>query len=125
MKYTHYAPKGELVIVEADDSTSDDADKNTVTDAVVDKINSLLEEHPGAVVLTTKENADRYNTDKILLLGEHGDGPTVAARLYSVLRECDDMEAEFIISESFDRDDYGGAIMNRLLRAAGQRVIKV
>ena len=124
MKYTHYAPKGELVVVEADDPSADDADKSTVTDAVVDKINSLLEEHPGAVVLTTKENADRYNTDKILLLGEHGDGPTVAARLYSVLRECDDMEAEFIISESFDRDDYGGAIMNRLLRAAGQRVIK-
>ena len=124
MKYTHYAPKGELVVVEAEIDSAEEADRSTVTDAVVDKINSLLEEHPGAVVLTTKENADRYNTDKILLLGEHGDGPTVAARLYSVLRECDDMEAEFIISESFDRDDYGGAIMNRLLRAAGQRVIK-
>ena len=118
MKYTHYAPKGELVIVEAEGT-------NAVTDAVVDKINELLTEHPGAVVLTTKDNADRYNTDKILLLGEHGDGPTVAARLYSVLRECDEMDAEFIISESFDRDDYGGAIMNRLLRAAGQRVIRV
>lgn len=118
MKYTHYAPKGELVIVEAEGTSA-------VTDAVVGKINELLEEHPGAVVLTTKDNAENYNTEKILLLGEHGDGPTVAARLYSVLRECDEMEAEFIISESFDRDDYGGAIMNRLLRAAGQRVIKV
>lgn len=123
MKYTHYAPKGTLSIVEDSDTPS------VATDKVVEKINSitgeLLSENKKVVVLTTADMADKYLcTDKILL-GEHGNGETVAARLYAALRECDKIGADFILSESFNRDDLGGAIMNRLLKAAGHRVITV
>ena len=127
MKYTHYAPKGKLTIIE---------DKNhpgRVTDAVIEKINELAcgeksevsGEKSKTVVLTTGETRDRYKTEHVILLGDSSDGRTVAARLYAALRECDKIGAEIIYSESFNRDEMGGAIMNRLLKAAGQRVILV
>ena len=49
----------------------------------------------------------------------------MAKNLYSALRKCDDLGAKIIYSESFYHDELGGAVMNRLLKAAGQRVIKV
>ena len=52
-------------------------------------------------------------------------GQTIAANLYAVLRECDSLEMEYMYSEAFDKNELGGAIMNRLLKAAGHRVIRV
>lgn len=123
MKYTHYAPKGSLTIVEAT------ATPAVVTKNVVDKINQLVQykEEKGATVavLTTSDMAASYHCKNIVLLGSHGDGATVAARLYAALRECDALQADFIYSESFHRDELGGAIMNRLLKAAGHKVVSV
>ena len=45
--------------------------------------------------------------------------------LYSYLREFDDMGIEYIYSEGFDEDKLGQALMNRLMKAAAQQVIKV
>ena len=42
--------------------------------------------------------------------------------LFSALRDSD-MQADLIIAESIEPDDYGLAYMNRLLRAAGFQVI--
>jgi L-threonylcarbamoyladenylate synthase len=42
-----------------------------------------------------------------------------------VLREFDDENVTKIFSESFDTDGLGQAIMNRLLKAAGHKVVKV
>lgn len=121
MKYTHYAPKGKLTIVE--DKTS----PGEVTENVISRINSLISEDPGKkiAVLTTEEHAKDYNTENIILLGNTKNNITVAARLYAALRECDTIDAELIYSESISRDEFGGAVMNRLLKAAGQRVLYV
>ena len=78
-----------------------------------------------AAVLTTRDQADKYSSENIILLGEGASGEEVAKHLYSALRECDDIGAELIYSESFNRDELGGAIMNRLLKAAGQKLIYV
>ncbi len=129
MKYTHYAPKGSLSIIEDKDKPSE------VTENVINKINSLLDEYhmkedsqhskKKVVVLTTADNAKSYNTDNLILLGEDDSGKTVCSKLYAALRECDKLNADYILSESFNRDELGGAIMNRLLKAAGQHVIYV
>ena len=49
----------------------------------------------------------------------------IARRLYEILREFDDEEIEVIFAESFDCSGMGQAIMNRLLKAAGHKVINV
>jgi L-threonylcarbamoyladenylate synthase len=119
MKYTHYAPAGILTIVE--DAESPDK----VTENVIKEINRLAAEKEKVAVLTTADNANLYTAVNKVLLGEEGNGKTVATRLYSALRECDKLGVEYIYSESFDRDELGGAIMNRLLKAAGHRVVRV
>ena len=119
MKYTHYAPAGILTIVE--DAESPDK----VTENVIKEINRLAAEKEKVAVLTTADNANLYTAENKVLLGEEGNGKTVATRLYSALRECDKLGVENIYSESFDRDELGGAIMNRLLKAAGHRVVRV
>lgn len=123
MKYTHYAPKGSLTIIE------DKASPAEVTENVISTINRLTAEAAAegkkAAVLTTRNQADKYSSENIILLGEGASGEEVAKHLYSALRECDDIGAELIYSESFNRDELGGAIMNRLLKAAGQKLIYV
>ena len=41
------------------------------------------------------------------------------------LRLCNDIGAESIYSETFDTDNQGLAVMNRLIKAAGDKIIKV
>ena len=123
MKYTHYAPSGKLTIIE------DSKDSSAITDAVTARINAEIArcEASGikAAILTTEDRKNLYKCENIITLGDSGAGATVAARLYGALRECDDIRAEEIYSESFDRDELGFSIMNRLLKAAGHRVITV
>lgn len=125
MKYTHYAPKGELTIVEEAVSSNDFSNKNDIITA----INSLTQEKSSqgfnVAVIATEENAPYYICDNILIVGNREKRETIAANLYSVLRKCDELNADFIYSESFNEGELGGAIMNRLLKAAGHRVLKV
>lgn len=145
MKYTHYAPKGEVTIVECEMSgvkedyyrsvinikpESIKEDEIRLNDKkVIDKINSLVAEKSAqgfkTAVIATKDNAPYYNCDNVLIVGEADKGVTISANLYAILRKCDTIGAECIYSEALNQNELGGAIMNRLLKAAGHRVIKV
>ncbi len=117
MKYRHYAPAGELAIVEGE------------PEAVTAQINRMLEEDRAGGfktgVITCSENAGRYRADIIKVTGSKGDTGQAAHRLYSILRSFDDEKVERIYSESFETGGFGAALMNRLLKAAGNRVINV
>lgn len=117
MKYTHYAPRGELTIVEGGQA------------AVVDRINALVIDKQAAGfkvgVLATAETKDSYKADTVLTMGRRSEPITVSAKLYSCLREFDTLGVDYMYTESFAGDSLGNAIMNRLLKAAGHRVIKV
>jgi L-threonylcarbamoyladenylate synthase len=45
--------------------------------------------------------------------------------LYEILREFDEDGVENIYAEAFDSNGMGQAIMNRLLKAAGHKIIEV
>ena len=117
MKYRHYAPKGELTIVEGQAL------------AVVEKINELTHEaerkNKKVCVIATDENADSYEAGVIKSIGSRNDEDIIAHRLYTILRECDDENIDVIYSESFDSAGIGQAIMNRLLKAAGHHMIHI
>ncbi len=142
MKYTHYAPHGTLSIVEA--AAAESANRASLhsgvkvsynaTEAetlrVAEKIKALVNEKEAqgykVAILTTKEHASLYkNYSHVLIVGEGSKGQTISARLYAALRECDSEQMEYMYSEAFDQNELGGAIMNRLLKAAGHRVITV
>lgn len=116
MKYKHYAPKGDLSLV-----TGSDIDK------VVNKIQELADEKTNTGyqvgIIATEETKMCYQNAIVKSIGRRSDEASVAAGLYGVLRDFDDEEVDFIFSESFEQDDFGQAIMNRLLKAAGYQII--
>lgn len=117
MKYRHYAPKGELSIVEGSEET------------VVEHINGLCAraaaEGKKTGVIATDETFSRYTADSVKSVGSREDEEAIAHSLYRILREFDDEEVEVMYTESFSSYGMGQAIMNRLLKAAGHRIITV
>ena len=117
MKYKHYAPKAERIIVDG------------AQDAVIAKINELTAakraEGKKVAVIATDETKERYDAQVILSMGRRSDEDAIAQHLYKILRECDELEVGEIYSECFQTPRIGQAIMNRLLKAAGHTVIHV
>lgn len=117
MKYTHYAPKGELTIVEGDPVQV----AETIRKLTAEK---EAEGYTTAVICDT-DNMKNYDSANVFDAGSKKNDITVASALYRILRECDAIGADYIYSESFRDGDMGYAIMNRLMKAAGHRVIVV
>ena len=117
MKYKHYAPKADLVLVEGE------------TDRVVTEINRLTAEkrQQGMKVgiIATDETRGDYEADWVMSIGARDDEDAIARHLYKILREFDDLNVDAIYSESFATPRIGQAIMNRLLKAAGHQVLTV
>ncbi len=117
MKYKHYAPKADLVLVDGD------------ADKVVRKINELVQAKKAAGqkvgVIATDETKDLYQADIVVSIGAREDEDAIAKHLYKILREFDDWNVDAIYSESFATPRIGQAIMNRLLKAAGHQVLQV
>lgn len=110
MKYTHYAPKAPLQIVEGSPE---------FLQAQVLKAKGLK-----VGVLATEETKDKYDAHTVLSCGSRKDILTVANRLYDTLRKFDSYELDLILSESFSEAGLGQAVMNRLEKAAGHHIIK-
>lgn len=117
MKYRHYAPKGQLLIVEGS------------PDRVARKINSLVSEKDTegykTAVIATDETKDKYKCNIIKSIGTRKSENSIAASLYNILREMDYMEVQYIYSESFGAGILGGAVMNMMLKAAAGHIIQV
>ena len=117
MKYRHYAPQAELVLVEGE------------TDTVVARIDFMAKEKLGQKyhvgIICTDETKGRYHHGIVRSVGLRAKEETIAHNLFAVLREFDDLQVDYIYSESFSRDHLGQAIMNRLTKAAGYHIMKV
>ena len=117
MKYRHYAPKGQLTIVEGD------------SPKVIDKINALVQEKEGegrkVAVIASEESGKFYQCGEVYCIGSRKNEGSIAAGLYDILRQMDHIGAEYIYAESFAEDALGQAIMNRMLKAAGYNRIRV
>ncbi len=117
MKYRHYAPKAELILVEGP------------PEAVVLKISELLSKSAAegvkAAVICSEETKDMYKSGLVYALGSRNSEEEIAHSLFDVLRQTDDAGAEIIYSETFDTPLLGKAIMNRLFKAAGFNIIRL
>ena len=116
MKYRHYAPKADLSIVEGPQ------------EEVIDCINRLPREAAAkglkAGIIATDETRAQYASGLVLSIGSREEEETIAHHLYEVLRDFDEADVNVIYSEAFYTPRMGQAIMNRLLKAAGHKIIK-
>ncbi len=117
MKYRHYAPKGDLTIVTGD------------SEEVVKYINEQATDFVAAGkkvgIIASDEMLQQYCATIVKNIGNRTDEAAIARNLYRILREFDEEGAEIIFSEAFDDGGMGQAIMNRLLKAAGHKVVKL
>ncbi|MFK3960938.1 L-threonylcarbamoyladenylate synthase [Pseudalkalibacillus hwajinpoensis] len=112
VKYKHYAPTAPVTLV-------DGSEKYLQT--IVDKRRA---EGMKIGILATEESKSFYQADIIIPCGSRDDLISVANRLYDVLRQFDESDVDEIYSEIFTHEGVGVAVMNRLSKAANNRVIK-
>ena len=117
MKYKHYAPKADMVIV--------DGKKENVVEKITELIKDAKWKELKVAVIATEETKSLYETDVVLSIGTREEEDSIAKHMYKILRDCDKLDVDVIYSESFKTPRIGQAIMNRLLKAAGHQVIHV
>lgn len=106
MKYTHYAPKAPLWLINGD------------LEFFQQKIDELRTEGKKVGVMTSKESAERLNAPILKTCGSRSHLSSVAAELYHTLRSFDSEQVDVILGESFPKKGIGVAIMNRLEKAS-------
>lgn len=117
MKYTHYSPKAEVVLVKGErQAVADEINRLAAADIVLGK---------KVGVLATEETKELYRADIVLSLGSRERLEQIGANLFKLLRKFDFLGADKVYSEVFSEEGEGMAIMNRLNKAAGYRTIEV
>ena len=114
MRYRHYAPRGQLTIIQGQ--------QERVTERINQEVTKAAARGKKTGIICVDETLPFYRADSIKSVGRRRDEEVIARHLYRILREFDDEEVEVIFSEGFTQYGMGQAIMNRLLKAAGHRV---
>lgn len=119
MKYTHYAPRAKVVLVDG----SPEKVPLRIRDLTADfqrqglEVGLLLTDETWAAAGSL---AARYTK----ILGSRRDLSGIGQKLYGELRHCDRMEVDVIITETYREEGLGAALMNRLLKSAGYNVVE-
>ncbi|MBO4900947.1 MAG: threonylcarbamoyl-AMP synthase [Lachnospiraceae bacterium] len=115
MKYRHYAPKGDLVIVEGG--------RDAVISYISEKLSADRSAGKRCGVIASTQTAPSYHADVVLDMGDASDHDEIARRLFGLLRQMDENNVDSIYSEAVSGEGVAAAIMNRLLKAAGHNRI--
>ena len=116
MMYKHYAPGGMLSLVKGR--------QEKVEKCCRSLYNQAVEAGKTARILAFEEHLPAYEGMQAISIGRLSEPETVSHRLFAVLRELDEAGIDVMFSEVLPAEGLGLAIMNRLSRAAGFRVIE-
>ena len=117
MKYKHYAPKA--------DFTMYDGNIENVIEAINKRAKDYIDKGYTVGIICSDETRQRYQYGDVESIGTRQNEITISHNLYRILRDFDDKEVDYILGETFNTKELGGAIMNRLLKAAGYQVENV
>ena len=119
MMYTHYAPLAPLTLISASRKKKYEAFCAAVREA------TEKGKRPGVIV--SRELAEELATlvpaRHIAVYGDAGDVPAMAANLYGSLRYFDDVDVDVLFADTIEEKGLGVAVMNRLKKAAGGRML--
>lgn len=117
MKYRHYAPKARLFIVSGEDES---AAKKTA-----DLAHEARDKGLKSAIISSCEFAKYYDDkDLLYVIGSRNDSKEIAGNLYDILHKLDEDNVEIAYCESFYNIDLCEAIMERLIKAAGHRILE-
>ena len=115
MMYQHYAPGGVLTMVRGEQPNVERVCKQLY--------NSAKADGKTACILAFDEHRSAYEGMEVLSIGCLSEPETVSHKLFAVLRQLDEEGVDVMFSEILPAEGLGLAIMNRLSRAAGFRMI--
>lgn len=116
MKHKHYAPNADVIVVEGEVSA--------IVDKAKELAKSFVQKGKKVGVLATDETADYYRADAVKSLGSRSDLAAIAKNLFRLLREFDLEGIDIIIAEGVPSKGLGLAVMNRLRKASGYKIVK-
>ena len=109
MKYKHYSPRARVIVVEGKKEN------------VRKKIAELVEDYRAKGLRVGVMATEEYEADEFFPLGRSEE--EVARNLFRALRELDKRGVDVIIAEGIEERGLGFAVMNRLRKAAGYRIV--
>ena len=112
MKYKHYAPTSQLILLDGED----------------EKVIEFLkkeQERCRCAILCYDEEAGLLKNELLLPIGCRGDLASHAKMLFARLRECDTISPDVIYAHIPDKAGLGLALYNRMIRAAAHTVLKI
>lgn len=116
-KYRHYAPNAEMILYTGN------------LEKIIKKIKSdakyLIDEGKKVGIMATEETKDNYALGQVFVSGSREKRETIAHNLFDVLRNFDQANVDIILAEGISLDNIGMAIMNRMVKAASGKVIKL
>lgn len=111
MKYTHYSPEAPVWLI--------GPDREQIRNAV-----RLLHGEGKRIALVAPEGFGGTGADWYFRTGRQSDPASVSVQLYASLRACDGTDADIILATTVNDEGIGGAVMNRLNKAAGGRLFR-
>ena len=132
MKYRHYAPKADMILFKKKEE-----EENGLRSGQEDIANSILSygEKEFSVspekkiwILCGEDTASLYEGDgrfTVKILGRREEPLSMTHNLFRLLRQADEEGVELILGECYSEEGVGFALMNRLKKAAGQRIFYV
>lgn len=116
MKYQHYSPKANVIMIEGDMARQ--------TDAIIRQYDEYTTQGKKCLILASRQTDCFYGKRNYVILGDRDYPETLCQRLYDALRQADEQHFDEIIIEGITPQEAGMAFMNRAMRAAGFQVIQ-
>lgn len=110
MKYKHYSPNAQVIVVEGP------------KERVREKVRELVREYRSKGYRVGVMATEEFEADEFYHLGRTVED--VAKNLFGALRELDRRGVDVIIAEGVEESGLGLAVMNRLRKAAGYRIVR-
>ena len=130
MKYRHYAPKAEMILFcVVEEKGSEDKISKRIAEYLEEEGLKFLEEQ--IAILCAEESKHLYKDlvkkkdISLKILGRRNEPLSMTHNLFRILRECDEEGIGLILSEGYPEEGIGFALMNRMKKAAGQKIILV
>jgi len=116
-KYRHYAPKAEMHLYIGD------------LEKIIETINKdslqLIGQGKKVGIMATEESKAGYKKGIVKVVGSRKKMETIANNLFKTIREFDKEDVDIILAEGVGLDNIGTAIMNRMIKASGGKLINI
>ncbi len=112
MKYRHYAPRADVYF---------SAYYEGMTAGICNQYDVLVQMGRRPVILCLRKTAAQYGARSLYVMGK--DYEAYAHNLFSMLRRADAEQYDAVIAEGMPSDGIGAAIINRLIKSSGGKII--